>query len=430
MKGLKVLHVAGALLALLLAGCGDGSVKSPDFEATTTVTALTIEPATDTQSNSLPAGTTLSYRAIATFTTSAPPGQTAPDARTEDVTGSATWTSSNDTIAAVEKGLVTGKAARAMPVVITARYQDQSATVSVTTTAAILKSVIYAKVAGGDRATDDKYSALSGNSVPFELYGRFSDQANDAPPLLLDDTAFGITWASGDPAVASNTAGGNVFQTLSVGSTTITGIVTQQADGSALTADVSPSSASATLAVGAANAFCESEFLATNGAKTSAEPSPLCLGCSITDADNVIDGDMTTDAAMNIPLGLLGSARLGLDVSNANSALIIGKRVGLVLSRSADILSVQLLHALKLETVDCDADGKNCETIESFDPTGNLLHLSLLGLLGAEPQYLLTSPPITKAANGIRLTFGGGVVGLLATLHVQSACTAAIPQGN
>ena len=91
---------------------------------------------------------------------------------------------------------------------------------------------------------------------------------------------------------------------------------------------------------------------------------------------------------------------------------------------SADILSAELLSTLQLQTVICDVDGGNCQPQETFDAGGDALHLNLLGLIGSVPQYLLSTPPITQPANGVRLNFNGGLVGLLATLHVQSACAA------
>jgi hypothetical protein len=423
MKAVKAVGLLGALVALMLAGCGDGSIKSPDFQTTTTVTAFVIQPAQTGQGNSLPAGTSLAYRAIATYQTDAPPGQPTPAPRNEDVTARVQWTSANNAVATVDQGVVTGKAQSAAPVEITATLDDaHSAKVAVTVTAATLTGVVYAGETNVPRASDDRYTVAVGNTVQFQLYGRFSDQAATDAPRPLDADAFGIEWTSNAPDVADNPAGDANFQTLGAGNAVITGTVTKQ-PGAATTAGINPVSASATLVSQAANAFCEREFRAP-AAKTSVETSAACVGCSVADPDLVIDGDIDSEATMSIPLSLLTSATVSLNVSDAGQPLTVGKSVGLVISRSADILSAELLSTLQLQTVICDVDGKHCETQETFDASNDVLHLNLLGLIGSVPQYLLSTPPITKPANGVRLSFNGGLVGLIATLHVQSACAA------
>src|SRR3546814_13944574 len=74
MRAVKAVGFLGALAALMLAGCGDGSIKSPDFESATTLESIVVQPAVVGQPNTLPAGTTLSYRAIATFSETVQPG--------------------------------------------------------------------------------------------------------------------------------------------------------------------------------------------------------------------------------------------------------------------------------------------------------------------------------------------------------------------
>lgn len=431
MKAVQAIRWLSAGCILALVGCGNGSVKSPDYEATTTVQSIDIQPAVEDQTTTLHVGTTLKYRAIATVMVSAPPGQTSECSPcTQDVTDAATWESSNEGIATVDKGTVTGVSASTTPVVIKATYKDKSDSVSLIVGSAVLTSVVYAKPVDTPRSDSDSYSVLGSNTIEFELYGRFSDQSSTDEPQLLDNTKFGVEWTSSDTAIATNTTGGT-FQALALGTTTITGTVTHLADGSTDLSEVSPTAASAALEVSAANDFCSSEFLKTQGAATKAEPSTACIGCTITDPDNVIDGDVETEAAMNVPLSLLGSGRLSLDVYNPTGSLPVGQPAGFILSRSADILAAQLLSTFKVETLkNCNADGSTCEVAESFDPSGTVLHLSLLGLLGAEPQYLLSTPALSEPANGLRLTFGGGTVGLLNTLHVQSACSSVAPPAS
>lgn len=438
MRAVKAVGFLGALAALMLAGCGDGSIKSPDFEPVRTLDSLQVQPATSTQGTTLPAGTTLSYRAIATFTETVQPGtkdaagnEISEQTRTEDITTRATWTSSNDAIAGVDnKGVVTGKVANPVPVTITASYQGESDNVMVTVTAAVLTSVSYAAETNVARTSNDQYTVATGNTAQFQLYGRFSDQQSTDAPRLLDDTAFGIQWVSNAPDVASNAPANDAnFKTLSAGTAVITGTVTQQ-PGAASIADVNPKSASATLISQAASAFCEREFRAPTAMAVQGPASTLCLGCSVSDADFAIDGDATTEATLSIPLALLTGASISLDVSDVGNPLTVGKPAGFVISRSADILSAELLSTVSLSTLNCDATGTSCDVVEQLDstPQNDALRLALLGLVGGVPQYFLsTTQPVAQAANGLRLTFQGGLVGALAALHVQSSCAAAVP---
>src|SRR3546814_8815849 len=103
MRAVKAVGFLGALAALMLAGCGDGSIKSPDFESATTLESIVVQPAVVGQPNTLPAGTTLSYRAIATFSETVQPGTTdsgGPEinkrTRTEKIMATAAWTRSNE----------------------------------------------------------------------------------------------------------------------------------------------------------------------------------------------------------------------------------------------------------------------------------------------------------------------------------------------
>src|SRR3546814_10668991 len=51
MRAVKAVGFLGALAALMLAGCGDGSIKSPDFESATTLESIVVQPAVVGQPN-------------------------------------------------------------------------------------------------------------------------------------------------------------------------------------------------------------------------------------------------------------------------------------------------------------------------------------------------------------------------------------------
>ncbi len=403
-----------------LAACGDG-LKSPDFTSVVTLESVEVVPVNPAQGTEIPAGSSLSFRAIAILSSTVPPGSTdtsgAPiDSQTteEDVTALANWTSSSPTNAEVDAGVVSGKVASSTPVTITASYEDLSDTTQVTITDAELNSVDHVKPAGVARSATDTYGIVAGASANFEIYGRFSDDV----VRQLNTTDFVVDWSSSNPTVANNPDGDQRFDGLVVGSAQVTGQVTN--------VSASPDSATATLNVGQLNEFCEAEFVAPPAVVATAA-SAACVGCSVDNEAALADGDIETAATMNIPLGLLLQSSVSASVHDTTAQrLVIGRSVGFVVSRPMDLLVAQLLSELSIDTLQCDEVG-TCAVVESFsvgDPAGPL-YLSLLGLIGGQDSALVSTPPLSADANGVRLNFSGGLLSALATLDVKSACAVA-----
>jgi hypothetical protein len=417
---MKAVRILVALCSLVLAACGDGSIKSPDFEPLITLLSMQIQPAVVGQGTSIPAGGTLSFRVIGHYSETVQPGTVDTNGnpvteqlRDEDVTDRAAWTSANPAVATVSQGVVTGVAQSANPVVITASLDGKSDTVSVTVTAATLSSIEYIKPIPAVRDPANQYSMLNGNTLPFEMYGRFSD----SQVRKLDETMFTIVWTSSVPAVANNPNGDNNFTAASLGATVIRGEVQNTS--------ASPNFATAGLTVKAVNAFCEREFLAPS-AKVATAASQFCIGCTVGNPELAIDGDLTTDADLNITLGLLLQSNVSLTASDVTAPLTVGKPTGFVISRDKGILSAQLLDTITITTQVCNAAGTTCTDVQTFDGPSETLHLELLGLLGNDAQFLVSTAPLAQAANGIKLTFDGGLVSALATLHAQTACAVAV----
>jgi uncharacterized protein YjdB len=158
-----------------------------------TLKSLTITPVNPSIAN----GTSLQLTATGIFS----------DGTTQDLTGSVSWTSSSNTIAAVSSGgLVT--AMEVGSTTITATQAGVSATTAVTVTAAALTSITI---------TPPDSSIAKGTREHLIATGNFSDGT------IQDLTAF-VTWASSDQSVAvvSNAAGSQGFVSGSeVGSATI-----------------------------------------------------------------------------------------------------------------------------------------------------------------------------------------------------------------
>ncbi|WP_162932405.1 Ig-like domain-containing protein [Solimonas sp. K1W22B-7] len=440
MKGFRWMLL---MSALAVAAC-DGA-RSPDFAPERSFDGLEVRLANGTTpvttTRELPAGTNEDFRAFVDVLTTVPPGyelqpgetvETTSDGkaavrRTEEVTSVAAWTSNSVNIATVDaNGRVTGVAQGTTT--ISAAFEGESDSFNVQVTAATLAGgqVLCVRPATtGDLGTTPcaitSFSRPSGVTVEFEAIGRFSDGQNRriASPYVLN-------WTSTNLPVAAKPATGNNlplispnFETATIGSTSIEGRVV-----SGSTPLPVPDRRSATLNVVAANAFCDTEF------PTTAEiVSQTCIGCSVNNPNLIVDGDLDTFADLNIPLGLLLLSNISVTVANpvGTPAVAAGAPVGFLLSRSSnDILSAQLLGSLEVTTVRRTLTG--FEEINDAGTSSELLRLTLLGIrLPAAPQFLLSTGPTTVPYDGVKLTFSGGLLSLLTSLNVNTACARANP---
>lgn len=444
MKGLRWLLV---MSALGMAAC-DGA-KSPDFVPERTVSGFEIldsggTPIADLE---LPVGTTEQLRARADIETTVPPGYQPPPGtpapvvrdgklvvlqENEEVTADVSWDSAADTTATVsESGLVTGVALG--NTTVTGSYSGETDSLAVEVTDATLvggqvrcvRPATTGPVGNSPCVANGSFSRPSGVVVAFEAIGRFSDGQDRriAAPYTLN-------WTSTNTAVAAKPATGNNlpltspnFQTATVGSTTITGRVTEGASPSDPLPN--PDRQNATLNVVAANAFCDTEFPAS-----SQIVAQTCIGCTANNTNLITDGNLETFADLNIPLGLLLFSNISVTVANpvGTPTTAAGAPVGFLLSRTSNnVLAAQLLDSLEVTTV----RRTGAETFEEIaDPAtdSGVLRLTLLGIrLPASPQFLLATDPTTQPYDGVKLTFNGGLLTLLASLNVNTACSRANP---
>lgn len=399
-----------------LAGCGDGSVRSPGFASEVTIERVFIEPAEDV---STPAGTEFSLRALADIKSTVPPGT--PGAEdgvlrvTEDVTERADWSSSDNDVASVASGRVSGKTVGRTT--IEARFEGVADDVSLTVSGAVLESVSHIQPDGEPRSNDDRYSLLKGGQTRFVMFGQFSD----GQLSKLEPSRFAIDWGSNDTAIADNPDAeeSNRFEATGIGSTTVVGTLTDSPG-------VSPASASATLTVNPRSEICRSEFFAP-GAMVVGDSSALCIGCGLEQSGAVVDGNDETFGTLDIPLGLLLASTVSVTVSDADrQPFAVGEPAAFLVSRSSSLLSLELLSNVQVATVSCDVNGENCTELERFGASNGLpLKLSLLGIIGDEEVRLLSTPALgseSAEANGLRLDFSGGLLSAAATLNVHAGC--------
>ena len=137
-------------------------------------------------------GTSVPLVASATFT----------DGSAYDVTGAATWSSSDASVAVVSAGMVTGKASGTA--VITASLSGLTSTATITVTDAVLTAITVAP---------ELPVVPAGARVAFTAIGQFSD-------LTSQDVTALATWSTSDPAVATIATGGSA-SAIRAGSTVV-----------------------------------------------------------------------------------------------------------------------------------------------------------------------------------------------------------------
>lgn len=152
----------------------------------------------------------------------------------------------------------------------------------------------------------------------------------------------------------------------------------------------------------------------------------LCIGCNVSDANNLLDDDSTTGtdthATVTAPIGLLGSSISLQATAQDTSHNITGTgRIGFVVSSdNSPLLNLGLLdRQVSISLLD---DGA---VVASTNGGGNLLQLGLLGIGTANTNQRFLSVPIdsqTPAFDSIRLTFDGGLAAVGETLNVHRAC--------
>lgn len=84
----------------------------------------------------------------------------------------------------------------------------------------------------------------------------------------------------------------------------------------------------------------------SRGATASADVSSLCLGCTVTDVQNVVE-QVAQFATMRIPVGVTGTTSITVDAGQPQDA---GTRVGFRFTDEVGIVSATLLGGLRLTT--------------------------------------------------------------------------------
>ncbi|MCC2657849.1 MAG: hypothetical protein K0Q76_2957 [Panacagrimonas sp.] len=363
------------------------------------VTSLIITPA----SASIPVGLTQAFTATAVFSN----GVTSPAIVdwTSSTPAVATVAPSNDvnqttaTSVAVGSTTITASMVNALGDTIT-----QTATLTVTEE--VLLDLIRVETAAGD----PQGRVTPGRSIEFVAIGELSDGTE----VQIDDA--NITWITTNPSIATINASG--FATgVAEGTTTVR----------ATRVDLPSDSAETTLTV--TDQVCTTPLLASENASITQFATPLCIGCTVANASNVINDDADDFALANTLVGVLG-ASVGVTATadppvpgpytvpfaaGSNAGFIIGKPAGTLVT--AEVLSQVIVSTLL-----------NGNVQESTTDGGTPLRLDLLGLqLTGGSETALLSFKTSLEYDAIRLTLNSGTATALADVQIFRACGTAEP---
>lgn len=174
---------------------------------------------------------------------------------------------------------------------------------------------------------------------------------------------------------------------------------------------------------------CTAPLLASQGATIATDRDLLCLLCSVTNEDNVIDGPKTNFGTINAALALLNGTASMTVSSNSPTDFPAGGSAGFLIARPVgQVLEAELLSSIVVTTL---LDGEEQETSGPTIP----LRADLLGtaITGGGGDTALVSIQPTLPFDALRLSFVAGVVTLgllentLQTVNVFQACSSVTP---
>ena len=185
----NILLVVVVMFAGLLAGCSSGNSTPPP--PAPTLTSIAVTPGTA----SVAAGLTQPFKATGTYS----------DNSTQDLTATATWTSSNTAVATISGGLAKGVVANATAITLTAAMSGISGTAQLTVTAAVLQSIAV---------TPANATVPLGTLTQLTATGTYSDSSTQ-------DLTTTAAWTSSDTTIATIASSG-LATALSISNTPIT----------------------------------------------------------------------------------------------------------------------------------------------------------------------------------------------------------------
>jgi hypothetical protein len=341
--------------------------------------------------------------------------------------GTVSWVSSSTTVATVSPATgscttATGRAEGTTPIEAST-VNEEGDTIRgnspLTVFAAQLRQILRVEPAV-DTVFIGATNAGEPNGDGFRAIGEYTGGAQ-AP---IADTS--LLWTTGAPAIAtiSNAdlavpaSDGGIATGLGLGSTSVTATLRDGVGDPLL-----QRSAAAVLDVN--DRVCVDPLLASEGATTAFELSPLCLACTVDNPDFIIDERLDTAAMMNFDLDLLGLLGFS-DTLTAFAAegvtLPGGAPAGFVIGRpTGSLTAVDVLDQIDVVTL---LDGVEQESTAN---AANPLRVDLLGSPVIAGGDTVVSIDTTLPFDALSLHFTATLAAALDRVDVFSACAVVNP---
>lgn len=146
---------------------------------------------------------------------------------------------------------------------------------------------------------------------------------------------------------------------------------------------------------------------------TTTATGGISLGANVSQPNNAIDGNISTFSTLSF--GLLGVGSSVTQKVHFTSLTGTGDAVTLTISKSAALLSLDLLNAVSVSAY----NGTNPTAVWTTS-IGSLLSLDLLGLLSNTAPYAITIPGNTQPFNRVELTMNS-IASVLGSLNLHEA---------
>jgi hypothetical protein len=358
------------------------SATSNSISASTTITIAgpaLVSIAITPMSAAIPVGTSLQFDAVGTYT----------DGNTQDLTASATWSSSSPAVAPVSAGFVTGSQLGTANISASSGAITGSASVAVT--APVLVSI---------SVTPSSATIAKGTNQQFTATGNYSDGS-------IQNLTSSVTWASSSTAVATIASSGLAMGT-GVGAATITatsGLITASATlnvGAAVLVSLAVTPANPSFALGTTQAL-----IATG---TYSDGSTLVLTNTAT--WTTVDASIATVNSQ----GVANSVAVGNTTVTATSGTISGSTT-LTIS-AAVLVSIVVTPAIPVIPLG---------TTEQFTATGTYTDGSTQNITGTV-QWSSDTPGAATISNaaptqGLASSVGEGTATITATSGTVTGST-------
>jgi hypothetical protein len=166
------------------------------------------------------------------------------------------------------------------------------------------------------------------------------------------------------------------------------------------------------------------EAIAGAGTSTFSSVTSTCIGCTVSDEGNLIDGDATNYATFDLTLALLGGSAEVSVYDDPGHVSPAGNIAGFTLViPAAALLNAQVLPSITIKTF---IDGAPNQPFTTYS---GVLDADVLGLLADEEPFFL-GVETTAPFNAVQIEIGATLADALGQVRVINACRNATGVGE